>query len=254
MTFEVVKSVGRVFEVLELFKRDKCALSPTEISKELRYPLASTHAILKSMHHLGYLEFHNKNKKYIPSRLVVDLVGWLPDSLDNELSLLDFVKDLNHETKETINISKHYGANMRIIYAIESVYPIGVSVKVGANMPLLHSLTGIAAYGCLGEPERRSVKQLTKDLSIMHPVDQDKIEEICIELQQNGTVSRCGLAMQGIGVVCLPVKLKHNDDFVIVGVIGPSDRISESEEKYVRIISRLAAKHKIETSFKINRK
>ena len=55
MNDSIVKSVGRVFEVLELFDAERAALTATTIARTLKYPASSTVALLKSIVRLGYL-------------------------------------------------------------------------------------------------------------------------------------------------------------------------------------------------------
>lgn len=51
----VVKSAGRVFEVLELFRSARRQLTAAEVGHALGYPKSSTNALLRSLVALGYL-------------------------------------------------------------------------------------------------------------------------------------------------------------------------------------------------------
>jgi len=55
MSGDVVKSVGRVLEVLDFFRQQRNPAKANDIGLALGYPKSSTNALLKSMVSLGYL-------------------------------------------------------------------------------------------------------------------------------------------------------------------------------------------------------
>ena len=77
----VVKSVGRVFAVLELFRECRESLNSNSVAEALGYPKSSTIVLLKSMAELGYLAFDHKSKSYFPTPKVSDLGSWLSPEL-----------------------------------------------------------------------------------------------------------------------------------------------------------------------------
>jgi len=79
----VVKSVARVLEVLELFTRQREPMSGIQICRSLDYPKSSANAILKSLVELGYLALNPDNLKYFPSFRVTYLGDWIPGQLVN---------------------------------------------------------------------------------------------------------------------------------------------------------------------------
>lgn len=248
-----IKSVRRIFEILELFDKERRPLAAKEIAKQLGYPLMSAHALLKSIHQLGYADFDPPNWTYVPSRSFLALLDWVPDILERERRLLDFVTELNQETKETVNISRQLNTQVRIIHGLESMHIVGVSVKVGAMMPATSSLTGLAALACL---DKEASLQFMNNLEQGDPaqfkqLDRDLIDDVLAELSQRGTVSRSDLFIQGVGAVCLPVWTSQGSDALIVGVVGPSDRILANSENHRRTIKRLAKSYGIKNIYKL---
>jgi DNA-binding IclR family transcriptional regulator len=77
-TPSVVKSAGRAFEVLELFRAERRELSASEIGHCLGYPKSSTNALLKSLVSLGYLVLNHQTLRYFPSFSVTRLGDWVP--------------------------------------------------------------------------------------------------------------------------------------------------------------------------------
>lgn len=253
MSDTTIKSVRRVFEILELFDQERKPLAAKEIAKRLNYPLMSAHALLKSMHALGYADFDAPNWTYIPSRNFPALLDWVRDFLDRETNILDFVTALNQETKETVNISRRVNENIKIIYGLESVHTVGVSVKVGTVMPVTKSLTGVVSLSHLEEAD---LDRFFNDLAA-HDADQatglDRvlIDGVRNELEQYGTSARNDVFIQGIGAVCLPIRTAFSNEELVIGVVGPSDRIAANEIEIRKTIKRLVSEYRIDTFYKL---
>jgi DNA-binding IclR family transcriptional regulator len=253
MAEAVIKSVRRVFEILEYFDRERRPLAAKEISNQLNYPLMSAHQLLKSMHQLGYMDFDAPNWTYMPSRSFITILDWVPDIIERETGILDFATALNRETRETINISRRIGTDVRIIHGLESVHTVGVSVAVGTTMPAGNSLTGLVALSSLND------EQFSKFLSFINNAkphvqdwfDKQKLDDVRAELNKCGTAAKSDIMVEGVGAVCVPVKTLANQETLVVGVVGPSHRIAANADKHRATIAALAKEHGIKTAFKL---
>lgn len=67
MADAAIKSARRVFEIMEFFDRARRPLGLKAICDELRYPVSSGAAMLKSLVTLGYLEYDRKTQTYLPT-------------------------------------------------------------------------------------------------------------------------------------------------------------------------------------------
>ena len=246
MSNTVIKSVGRVFAILELFDKKREALSAKDVSKTLNYPLNSAHALLKSMLELGYLDFNEVDWSYVPSTKFVHVLDWLDEYLERDSNIIEFMEDLNEKTEETINLSRGYDTKTKFIRGLNSIHPVGISVRIDLSMPAVRSLTGITSLAAMDK------KQLGKFLE--HPdnanADLSLIESVLKEIKDCGTTCRTDLFIKGVGAVCLPV-LTHENRILVVGVVGPSERVIEQQKKYRKLLKQLAAKHSIKTLYKI---
>ena len=253
MSTDPIKSVRRVFEILELFNQERCPLSANTISKRLNYPLTSAHALLKSMHDLGYAAFDQSTWCYTPSPDAAALLDWVRDSLTSETNIMECVSALSYETRETINVSRPIDTNVRIIFGLESVYNVGVSVKVGTLMPATRSLTGLASLSCFSQRDFDAFfDQLpSSDPDQARQADRNDVESVVQEFQRNGMVMKCDLYVQGIGAVCTPVLTANASSVLIIGIVGPSDRIAENSRDYSAILRRLLKRHGVKPVHRI---
>lgn len=253
MSDAVIKSVRRVFEILELFERERRPLAAKEIAKRLDYPLMSAHALLKSMHALGYADFDQPTWTYLPSRSIVPLVSWVHDFLDQETDLLEFVRELNATVGETINISRRIDEKVKIIHGLESLHSVGVSVRVGTIMPVTQSLTGVVSLAHLDATALESFwnKLLTADPDQVDNLDRTKITELHQQLEKCGTATATDMFVQGIGAICLPITTSVAGEELVIGIVGPSDRISARADGHKKILKNLVRKHGIKTLHKL---
>ncbi|MEM9570465.1 MAG: helix-turn-helix domain-containing protein [Pseudomonadota bacterium] len=247
MTDKVIKSVRRVFEILELFEQERRPLAAKEISKRLNYPLMSAHALLKSMHELGYADFDPPTWSYTPSRAFIGLLEWAEEYLDRDANVLELVSALNDETLETVNLSQRVDTQVKIVHGLEGHHPVGVSVKVGTLMPLTQSLTGITALTCLDEETRRETMDLIvkEDPALYGAREKELIAQVEAELAEQPTVAGYDFFVRGISAVCMPIKSPVSGAVMVVGVVGPTDRIRANESKHRKTLTRLSRTHRV---------
>ena len=253
MSQKPIKSVRRVFEILEMFDRERRPLAAKEIAAELDYPLVSAHALVKSMHELGYLDLGDRKWAYLPSRSLTDRLAWTRDSINAESAVLSFVEALNSGTRETVNLSRRSNVSMQIVHGREAQQAVGVSVKPGTEMPLTHSLTGLTAIA--------ATEQDNVDALLTHLCQADKKQvsrfdsalyrSILTELRNTGAVCRTDLFIEGIGAVCLPITSRLTNSLFVIGVVGPSDRIRQQEREHRRTLKRLVREFEIQSVWKL---
>lgn len=241
MEDSVIKSVRRVFEILELFDRERRPLTAQFVADQLDYPVVSAHALLKSMYVMGYIDLDRRKRVYTPSRSIAAITDWIPDFLEHESHIVDFARALNERTRETVSISRRVGARTRILFGLDCKYPIGVSSSVGTMMPVLHSLTGLTAIAELSAEERAWIIESERKLSPDSVLDDDTIASVLDEIAREGMSLRCDLLIDGIGAICVPISASNFRESLVIGVIGPSERIMANAAQYQQAIHELAA-------------
>lgn len=243
-----IKSVQRIFEILEYFDQQRRPLTAKEVADHFGYPLMSAHALLKSMNHMGYADFDAPKWAYMPSRKFMDVMDWARDFLDRETNILDFADALNRETRETVNVSRRNGQTVRILHGLETRQPIGVSVQVGTEMSATRSLTGLTALACLEPNELETIiKRLKKTApKEAKAFDRSFFGSIREELLETGSVLRCDVFIEGIGAICTPVLAETTGETLIVGIVGPSDRVTAAAAAHRKTLKRMISHFKIE--------
>lgn len=81
MNQSVIKTAGRVFDVLEYMREVRRPITVREIAEHFQYPLSSIQVLLKSISTLGYLRYDNKKRTYVATPRLAALGEWVAESM-----------------------------------------------------------------------------------------------------------------------------------------------------------------------------
>lgn len=253
MSDAVVKSVGRVFAVLELFDRERRALSASEISRALKYPHSSAVAILKSMLTLGYLTLDPGGRAFFPSAKLTRVLEWITTDLHDEAAILGIMEDLHNEVDETINLSRQTGDFITIIHGIESTKLLGIRVRKGSVMPMTKSHTGMVALATYPDDEVRQIivdQQKrnypgTRSLTVEQALDEVR------QIRKQRLSPGYDVLVEGIGIIAFPLCSQVGSRPLIVAVAGPTERIRSSESNIIRSAKKAINRHKARLAYPV---
>ncbi|MDJ0709499.1 MAG: helix-turn-helix domain-containing protein [Woeseiaceae bacterium] len=245
MSGKVVKSVGRVFSIIELYDQERRAMSASEVSRALETPHSSTVAILKSMQELGYLTADPGHRTYLPSIKLTQVVEWIATDLHEETAILAVMEDLHNEVDETINLSRQTGDFVKIVHGLESTKLLGIRVRKGVVMPLTASHTGMVALATYPNEE---VKQIVRDQQKRNYPEARSVsvEEALSEVREirNQQLSPgYDVFIDGIGIIAFPLASQTGARPFVVAIAGPTERIRANEDEIVRAARRAINKH-----------
>jgi DNA-binding IclR family transcriptional regulator len=233
---DVVKSVGRVFEVLQLFDARRASLNATQVERSLGYPQSSTLALLKSMVRLGYLSFDRLQRSYLPTMRVSTLGRWLEASFRGDGRLSALLEEVSSRTSETACLSCQNDLVMQFTH----VHFAGKGLILGANAgdfaPLFQSAVGLAALSVRSDPETLKLVQ-RHNRRIRNPagkIDADAVLQRIRQVQTVGYATGYDLSMPEIGAIAWVLRSEGAPCSVVLSVGGPSDRLRSREAIIVR--------------------
>ena len=152
-----VKTADRTLDLLELFAREKKALSLTEISARMETPMSSTHALVNTLVDRGYVFEFSRRKGYYPT----GKLRAVADSVSNGATLLKtlrpLLQDLCDETQETVVVAIRQDMSGMYVEACVSQQSVRFSPTLGETKPLYSTATGKALLGAMPAPERQAL-------------------------------------------------------------------------------------------------
>ncbi|MHB1206602.1 MAG: helix-turn-helix domain-containing protein [Rhodospirillaceae bacterium] len=231
MTASVVKSAGRVFEVLELFDAERQAMTATSIARALKYPASSTVALLKSMVSLGYLSHDPGERTYFPTIQLAAVSRWLEDSFFVEGHLLELMDDLTAATGEKVML---YWQNELSMQSIRAKPQAGVSPAT--RLPLFDSVVGLTALTLKRDVE---IAQLAERSQAQGHGGDAKVDlPAAMELIRTFRSLGYGIGVdpQGGGTSTVAWALRHrrSSRCIVVGLTGSTERIKAETRNIIQ--------------------
>lgn len=240
MDNSVVKSVGRVLGVLELFKDRRTPMTATDICNQLQLPKSSANALLKSLVTLGYLSLNSPGKYYYPTLAVTHLGDWLPGKLFGSAETLNVLEDVHAETQETVTLSMPNGLSMQFVTVLPSTFPISLNLHEGFLTPLFGSGVGTAQLSTRTDEEiARLVKQANR--RVMGSKQKVDIAQVMVDVEEarnRGYAESYDHVSSDSGAIAMPIPRGEIDRNLVIAVGGLSARIRDRQDLIIRAMRR----------------
>ena len=232
---DVIKSVSRVFQILELFDQHRKPLTAVQIGKELRYPPSSTIGLVKSMVSLGYLSFDCVDFTYLPTLRLPTLGEWIKvDALDCDMRQL--MQLVHHETGESVSLCMESDGQMQVL-ALSPTEDIATFSKVravGHRAPLFSSVVGLTSLSTGSDTHAMEVatnllrrpRYIRPDINIAESLDRIR------HFRETGFGVAYGLSKPNVGALAWPIARSHKTP-LILGIWGPAPRIRARESQVI---------------------
>lgn len=236
----VVKSAGRVLQILEFFDEVQREARVGDIAERLGYPQSSTSVLLKSLAQLGYMEYEAKTRTYLPSPRVTLLGSWLAQGPVRDGSLFRLMEELNRETGETVILAVRNGIYAQYIRALQATNAMRLHVPVGSRRLLVWSAAGFALLAHSPEDEIRALVCRTNAEA---RADQKRIAPrktlaAVAQARKSGYYFSRGLVTPGAGLIGMPLPegVGHHDRPLVIGVSGWIEHLEREETRIVRLM------------------
>jgi len=237
MAEDVVKSVGRVFEVLELWRTAREPLNATQVERQLNYPQSSTLALLKSLVKLGYLSFDRIERTYFPTMRVAHLGEWLETSLYGNGQLSALIEEVADRTGETVSLSCQNDLQMQFVQIRPGTKPLMVNVQAGTFAPLFASTIGWTALSTKPDADIAKLvgRQNRRAKSTEAKASLPAVLEQVGQVRERGYGIGFDTYVHSVGAVAWVLPGEQTRPLVL-SVAGPSDAIRTEADDIVRTV------------------
>ncbi|WP_199885174.1 IclR family transcriptional regulator [Pseudomonas bohemica] len=148
-----VKLVARTLDLLEVFARERRAMSLTELARLLDVPMSSCLGLIRTLSQRGYLYELRKRGGYYPTKRLLSVAVQI-DSGDSLVNVIgEHLQDLQQQVDETVVLGKLQGSQVLYLHVLHSSQPIRYSPEVGELRPLHANSIGKAILAQLAEIE-----------------------------------------------------------------------------------------------------
>jgi len=228
----LVKSAGRVLEILEYFDDLQRQSTVMEIADALGYPQSSTSALLRSLVTMGYLNYDAKKRTYITSSRVALLGNWVNSPFFAEGDIISMMKELNEETHDTVVLAMRNGQHVQYIHVIQATSPARLHMTLGTVRPLAASGAGYALLATMTDAEiTRIVMRANAEAADGEPLIKTRalLEQIA-EVRRKGYAFTCDMVTRGGGIIAVPLPRMAGQPQMVVGIGGISEVMRQREE------------------------
>src|SRR5271167_2977109 len=115
----VIKSAGRVLQILEYFDDIQRRAGVHEICTASSYPQSSTSMMLRSMVAMGYLHYSRFDRTYLPTSRVSLLGSWLDRSVVKQGYLHHLLERLNAKTGNLVVLAARNQLHAHYIHILQ---------------------------------------------------------------------------------------------------------------------------------------
>jgi DNA-binding IclR family transcriptional regulator len=233
----VVKSAGRVLNILELFDDMGRDLSIGDVSLLLKYPQSSTSMLMHSLAELGFLRYNRALRTFTTTERVA-LLGTRRSGLTEEGQILRVMKRISSRAGCVVWLATRCGFLARDIHIVDE---IGSRQRINRMDKVRHLLitgTGHALLSMHPDEElqllvRRMIAERgdTKD-SFDYPFVMKSIETI----RRQGYCAVSGWMTPGIGVIVVPLPRFSREQPLVLGLRIPSAELNERFDFFLDLL------------------
>ncbi|MDB5860158.1 MAG: IclR family transcriptional regulator [Ramlibacter sp.] len=242
----VVKSAGRVLQILEYFDEIQRPANVVEISEMLKLPQSSTSALLRSLVAMGYLYFDRLARTYLPSCRVALLGNWVNSPMFMGGVALRCMEELQQKTGDAVVLAIRNGVWAQYIHVLQATSMARLQVTRGALRPLGASGTGYALLSTLPDAEVRKVAHRINAearTGAATAVSTEELLQVIAEARRAGYAFTTDLVTPGGAVLAMPLPVTDSGQALVVGIGGISEVQKRRRAELVAVMRETIAAH-----------
>jgi DNA-binding IclR family transcriptional regulator len=224
-------------------------MNMTEISEKLGLYPSTTHRILDTLKHWGYVEQEPDNQKYRLGLKVLELGMAKLQQIDLVREATPYLKELVNQCNETAHLGVLEGGDVLYLAKVESSQTIRMCSYVGKRAPLHCTALGKVLLAFLPEEERNKIleqKGLPR-LTENTITDRNKLEKQLTKIQKQGFALDQEENEKDVRCIAAPIRNYRGRVIAAVSISGPAFRIDEKVQNNLKVAL-------IETSTKISKR
>jgi DNA-binding IclR family transcriptional regulator len=241
----VIKTAGRVFEVLEYMREQRRAVTAREVSERLGYPRSSSLVLLKSMAALGYLRYDLQHRAFYATARLATLGDWVLDSMFQGGMLLELLDNVARITGQTAILAVENDIYAQYVQIVLGRGPMQFNVQPGTRRLLAMSGLGWVLLSMRSHAEIERIVQRTN--SRLNPggqrVDPAYVVERVRETREQGFAFSKGAVAEGVGVIGIALPPGDTAERIAIGIGGLVSQLERSRDAFVQVMKESIAEY-----------
>jgi DNA-binding IclR family transcriptional regulator len=237
-----IKSSARTLEILELFHELREPLRLNYIFEHLGYPQSSTTILLKSMVHLGYLNYHRPTRTYFPTPRVAALGDWVNQYIYGAGDLLDLMRQVQERTDETVVVSSQNDIFIQHIKVLQPTHDLKMPPPEGSMRVLTKSAAGLVL---LSQMNPKIVDKLVRHIDVHEgeKVDTVNLAEQLRWIRREGYCLLAGFPFPEGAGLAVPLPRAAHGIPLTIAIGGLNSRITRKKSEFVAVLRSAVARY-----------
>lgn len=245
MDSTVIKTAGRMFEVLEYFREVQRPLSVRDIAEHFSYPLSSTSVLMRSFATLGYLSYDQGRRAYFPTLRLATLGEWVYEWVASGHLLPQLVRELAERTEETAVIAVQNDIFSQYVEVVPGRHSIQVYFPPGTRRLMCHSGSG---WSLLAGQSEEAVRKLVHRTNLKlgqyeGQVDLAELQLRLDEVRRDGYAFSRGTVTPGAGVIAMALPQPQLGAPLSIAVAGVLERLESLRPQIVKTLRSVIDRH-----------
>ncbi len=229
---KLVQTIERSAAILDVLGQNPHGISLRDLSARINLPKGTTHRLLSSLSHFGYVRQDLKTKNYFLGFKLVDLGNLLLNQLDLRKEAEPFLRELAEKTKETVHLVILDQNEIVYIDKVETDHnPSGLRMasRVGLRNPPHSCAVGKVLLADLPEEDlnlflkrgnlmKRTENTITDPARLREHLNRVKKQGYAIDDEENEKGIRC---------VAAPIRDGTGRAIAAVSISGPAFKVTK---------------------------
>lgn len=231
----IVQSVGRAFALLELLAQSNNGRSVSELAALSKLPLGTTHRLLNTLVHLGYVEQNPETRLYELGLRFMHLRGALIRRLNLAEQAMPQMKALMRRVNETVHLAVLDGAEIVYLDRVEGLQTVGMYTQIGKRAPAHATALGKAMLAFMPEEVWRGIVE-ERGLPRYSPTTITTVEAFEAELEcirQRGYAIDNSETGENVRCVAAPIYDYTGQVIAAASISGPADRMRPDRDPFL---------------------
>ena len=154
---QLIKSLDRAINLLEMLVRSENGMGVTELSRELDLHKSTVFRLLDTLKYRGYVEKNDDNQNYIIGIKLFELGSRVLNDIDSRNRVRPYLEELKEKTDETVHLGILDDGEIIYVDKVESNATIRMYSQVGRRVPVHSTSLGKVILAHLPEERVREI-------------------------------------------------------------------------------------------------
>jgi len=235
---QVVKSAGRVMQILELFDVLRREALVSEVCQLLGFPQSSTSVLLRSMVTMGYMSYNRDTRAYMPTTKVALIGNWINAPLVGDGALLRLMSRLNDRTGQAVILATRNQTAAEYIHVVQAISAARLYVVKGSRRSLIASSAGLALIADLPDPDvkRIAIRINSEAAEAETLVSLTGLMTEIAEVRASGYAFTCDRVTVGGGMLSMKLPATVGGEAFVIGIGAVSEVLRTRKEEFLAVM------------------